>query len=295
MPEPRKPRPESARPRAMRTVSVLGAVSAFLFVTALPDWSAAQSSLPRGRTATTYGGGSGAEPYQGRSGGGTVRGRTTGTYSGGRAGTIYNAGDPFPTVGQDAIKGVNDGLREDCESQLREKYGADKVSDLDLRRRDSDNKRIYTTITRPDGTELSMRCVVRNGRLASIETGGGDSWDDAEEYERPPEEQTTEEGTAEGGTEGEAAPEDAEERADGETPPAEDTPERNADGGGRGEDGGDGQDVDHGDAENDEPDQERAEQEDGEAPEKEGETAEAEPEPSGPKRIKVPSGDAPRL
>ncbi|MEO1315863.1 MAG: hypothetical protein AAFW01_04625 [Pseudomonadota bacterium] len=250
--------------------------SAFAFWTVAPVPAEAQTSLPRGRTGTIYGGDSAAAPYSGRQDSSGPRGRAGQTYDGGRPGTIYNSGERFRSVGADAIARVNDGLREECETQLRDTYGAEEVGELDLRRRDEDNKRIYTSITRADGVEMNVRCVVRNGRLTTVQTGSGDDWDAAEEYERPPEEEETEE-TAEATPEEDAAPEDGdgEERADGQFQrPGEDD------------------DAERDDAEA-APESESAEDDDAE---QDGETAEAEPEPpSGPKRIRVPTGDAPRL
>ncbi|MEL6765986.1 MAG: hypothetical protein AAFP17_02295 [Pseudomonadota bacterium] len=238
-----------------------------------PVPAAAQSSaLPEGRIGTTYGTGRATAPYSGRQDSSAPSGRTAQPYSGGRSGTTYDAGNPYRNVGADAIARVNDGLRESCETQLREDYGAEEVGDLEMRRRSSDRKRIYTTITRADGATLNVRCVVRNGRLTTIQTGDGDDWTEAELYERPPEEEAPEETAEDGSAPGDA---EGEERAEGEAQPGD----------------GDG-------AEGNQPDGDGAESDTAEgdgAEAAEGETAEAAEQPSGPKRIRVPTSGAPRL
>lgn len=273
MAEPRTPATCRAHGRRMRFGSVLG-FGVLAFFTAwivLPEPVSAQGTLPTGRSGTAYGSGSSASPYSGRQDSRTPSGRTAQPYSSGRSGSRYEAGDPYRNVGGDAIGRVNDGLREECETQLRDNYGADEVGDLELRRRSSDRKRIYTTITRADGETLEVRCVVRNGRLTTIQTGSGSNWREADTYERPPEEDETEE-TAEASPDGDAGPGDGEERAEGDPAPETD-----------------------GDAEGNQPDADQ----DGDTAEgdgaEEGETAEAAEQPSGPKRIKVPTSGAPRL
>ncbi|MEM7526257.1 MAG: hypothetical protein AAF416_01100 [Pseudomonadota bacterium] len=225
----------------------------------------AQTTQPRGRLAEPYTGGSGSSGFRGSSSASSPSGRLARPFTGGSNRTTSPPSVDYRSEVSKVRERQTSGAEERCTSLLREKYGAEEIGDLDLRRRSSDRQRIYTTIKRPDGTELNMRCVIRNNRLAAVEEGGGNAWEEAEEYVPPPEPETPAEGeTAEDAPDGDRpAPDARDERAGG----ADDADDRSDDRAG-GED-------------------------DDDSPE-DSDTAEAE-EPSGPKRIKVPTADAPRL
>ncbi|MEM6678536.1 MAG: hypothetical protein AAF675_11775 [Pseudomonadota bacterium] len=106
---------------------------------------------------------------------------------------------------------LNQNLEDSCSEQLKAEYGAEKVGSFEVKRRGSDHRRLYTTITRADGSTQDVRCVVRKRKVTGIQSPSGSGWEDAATYEAPPEDPTVAaadpDGTPDPGTDGEATPE----------------------------------------------------------------------------------------